>query len=456
MRSLAWLVVVWIATWWCPHTWVTAASTLDVFTQDYACPAVTICPLLCVPYGNACPTAAYNNEDDDNEDDNNDDDDIISHYYETTAGMMPSCPTSSCGEDWTPCPATLDILINCQALYGEYYAAMASLSGSTSCDGYDASSSSSEAPYGVYLAVVWTVWVVSVSAAWVAWQAWRAKKVRQLPPHNAHQQGWCPVPVGRVLVTAVRLTRTGWLVGLVVLAWHYYAADNDAMVNFLHVPSPEAVLRAFIVIWTMGLVWNLLVPNGAALSLLACAPTALATATIVTWNDTTRPPVPDGLIFPTWRARAAAVLRTLSERFHKPAPTVCHVMGQEETRFMTHQLQRYTYQPSSKHAAGGGGCFQPAVWRWHSSSHPTNDTTTSTKADDHTIRLRDFMRAHGGLSTAQVYSRWLAVGNNTMDLPQPNFQTALHRELAQPFYTYQWFMICSWLPLYYFYMACTW
>ena len=272
---------------------------------------------------------------------------------------------------------------------------------------------------------------------------------------------------------ATYATRCGWLVWLAILSWHYYVYDDDSTLpGFLDMSSQDAILRAFIVLWCIGLVWNLAAPNGTALHLLALAPCRLEHATRVTFDSNddddeatvisnTQPQQTksnknddEDSYLQTGKEQFMAWLHHVLDWMRKKPPVVCEVytLG-ESSRFCTYHLQRYAFSPAQ-------GCFVPAVWTWNSTAAATATTTTSTTPADldttSTIRLRDFLKSASGLSTAQVYQRWQAVGSNQIDLAEPHFSQALNMELSQPFYTYQWFMVASWCPLYYYYMAFVW
>eukprot|EP00977_Amphora_coffeiformis_P009652 scaffold2222_cov164-Amphora_coffeaeformis.AAC.6 len=454
------LLVLLLPGWTAVADASSSLSSLDLVFHDYTCPAQTVCPLICVnkQQQQACPTVYT-------------DDDDMTRYYERFGG---SCPNTFCDDDddddaWTPCPAAVNTLWNCHSLYGDYYQAMEEAS-SSSCRGNHRSNVSSSSSswwlsnqllaamfmafgsLGTELWIVlgiWTTWVTLMSMALWQWHTWRRTAAVVYQGKSSFQQGWRSHTMGKGFYVATVVTRLGWGVMLGWLAWQYYVYDDDN-------DSQEAVLRAFITIWCIGLVWNLLVPNGTALSLWTRAPCPLSCATQVTFaaSSSTLAALSRGKIFPNWRAKVAAWWHNVvMQRWHQEPPIVCDVyhLGDDDapadqehgTRFVTHQLQRYTYQPKT-------GLFEPAVWEWHAeqSSSASTDTTG-------TVRLRDFTQAAvGGLSSVHVYQRWQAVGDNIIDLPEPHFGKALHTEISQPFYTYQWFMIASWLPLSYYYMAC--
>eukprot|EP00934_Nitzschia_sp_Nitz4_P008467 Nitzschia sp. Nitz4//scaffold97_size77645//7752//12969//NITZ4_005511-RA/size77645-processed-gene-0.50-mRNA-1//-1//CDS//3329560635//8457//frame0 len=61
-----------------------------------------------------------------------------------------------------------------------------------------------------------------------------------------------------------------------------------------------------------------------------------------------------------------------------------------------------------------------------------------------------------GLTAEEVTERVNVVGKNQIEMNKPTFWNCLYKELAKPFYTYQSFMVWSWFPFWYFYMAIVW
>ena len=52
-----------------------------------------------------------------------------------------------------------------------------------------------------------------------------------------------------------------------------------------------------------------------------------------------------------------------------------------------------------------------------------------------------------GLSPAEIHARGQLIGKNTIVLPKPSFLGCLYREVSKPFYTYQTFLVWSWIPV---------
>jgi hypothetical protein len=306
------------------------------------------------------------------------------------------------------------------------------------------------------------------------------------------QYGWRTTRYGRCLYHAVYVSRIGWIVLLLVVSWHYYAVNDEETVlhflhEFIHYTSQEQTLRHFIVLWTFGLLWNLTLPSGTALALWTCSPCSLDQATCVTFaendqnnmdNQNNDTDMKSSIHQHSSKNRFFQILHTVLEWTRKAPPAICPVIflgtpptstsggtgdnsssgsggnhvpplasqsvssssvtapaasSSSYTRCITHQLQRYVYNPVTQ-------TFVPALW--YSDTHDG-------------IRLHVMLRQVSGLSSAQVHERWVRVGSNTMDMPYPQYWGCLQEELSQRFYTYQWFMITSWCPIDYYYMACT-
>mmetsp|Transcript_3397 Transcript_3397/g.6381 ORF Transcript_3397/g.6381 Transcript_3397/m.6381 type:complete len:1061 (+) Transcript_3397:4305-7487(+) len=68
--------------------------------------------------------------------------------------------------------------------------------------------------------------------------------------------------------------------------------------------------------------------------------------------------------------------------------------------------------------------------------------------------LNDYLRLRSGLDSMEVPKRRSVVGANTIKMTRPIFIVTMISEFSKFFYTYQVFMIWTWFPLWYYYMAC--
>lgn len=69
-------------------------------------------------------------------------------------------------------------------------------------------------------------------------------------------------------------------------------------------------------------------------------------------------------------------------------------------------------------------------------------------------KIGDFIEGKAGLTVNQTSSLMNVVGENRIYMKKPNFFLTIIREFSKPFYIYQLFMIWTWFPLWYYYMAC--
>jgi cation-transporting ATPase 13A3/4/5 len=67
--------------------------------------------------------------------------------------------------------------------------------------------------------------------------------------------------------------------------------------------------------------------------------------------------------------------------------------------------------------------------------------------------IGDLDSLRGGLSTDDVSHRMRVVGPNTIRMRRPSVFGTIYKEFSRPFYTYQCFMVWTWFPLWYYYMA---
>jgi hypothetical protein len=68
-------------------------------------------------------------------------------------------------------------------------------------------------------------------------------------------------------------------------------------------------------------------------------------------------------------------------------------------------------------------------------------------------KIADIDNLRGGLSRKEVGTRRALVGPNIIEMHEPSLLRTLSSEFSKPFYTYQNYMVWSWVPLWYYYMA---
>jgi hypothetical protein len=65
----------------------------------------------------------------------------------------------------------------------------------------------------------------------------------------------------------------------------------------------------------------------------------------------------------------------------------------------------------------------------------------------------DFLCCTSGLTTDEAMTRLKIVGPNMISMSKPTVFHAIYKEFSKPFYVYQNFMVWTWAPYYYYYMA---
>ncbi len=127
--------------------------------------------------------------------------------------------------------------------------------------------------------------------------------------------------------------------------------------------------------------------------------------------------------------RIMALLFCDMRRIKFPGKTIYVPVETDEdgTRFFFFRYSRYNYDPDQDR-------FTPGV------------LSTGNY-------LGDFIDESNGLTEAEVIRRRGVVGPNALRLVKPNLFRCIYQEFCKPFYTYQYFMVWTWFPYWYYYMA---
>lgn len=254
------------------------------------------------------------------------------------------------------------------------------------------------------------------------------------------------------------LTFAGWSVLLGWLTIQYYAVDGSPHLTRRKVQfgNIEQVLKCFIIAWSVGLVWCFALKWPVSITSLFLRRCRLEEATHVAVFLDTESNDDDGKKNPviqntTWGFRVLknafdCLFRMLSsvmsfvfsdqDRFHLKGGVYqfCRVQRQADgSPFFLFLFRRYNYDSECL-------AFSPGLWMVGETvgeiANPAKLTT--------------------GLSANDVDERFRVVGPNRIEMNKPGVFKFIGKELTKPFYTYQLFMIWSWFPLYYYYMALAW
>ena len=294
------------------------------------------------------------------------------------------------------------------------------------------------------------------------------------------QTGYKYHPIGLLLHACTVLTFAGWSVLLAWLTLQYYIADGNAYVANLHLvfQNEAQALEVFIITFSVGIMWCFMIKWPHSISSLFLRRCALEEATLVAvyvegvnnlqettvirnqyWGFLC---VKDGVnrLFSGF-ANVMSVLFSDVDRFHirggvlEYCPVNQHASqdnddtrkdngehndGSEDgsdsnSRYISFLFRRYNYVAKTEG-------FEPARW------------DLGERLGE--IAFADPERIKVGLRKQDVQRRQQAVGYNSIEMKKPTLQGSIGKELTRPFYTYQLFMIWSWMPQYYYYMALGW
>ena len=115
--------------------------------------------------------------------------------------------------------------------------------------------------------------------------------------------------------------------------------------------------------------------------------------------------------------------------------TFCKIRVDPKTgsKYFYFRMRRYIYCKETKK-------YIPGCW---SVTHNSNIGAWLDKAS----------YLHQGLSSQEALQRLGIVGPNVLDLKKPSLFGSIKNEFSKPFYLYQNFMVWTWAPLWYYYMA---
>ncbi len=84
------------------------------------------------------------------------------------------------------------------------------------------------------------------------------------------------------------------------------------------------------------------------------------------------------------------------------------------------------------------------------------DNATQTFVEgkfDAITTINDVVGSKAGLTLGEVHKRLRIVGPNSIEMKRPSLWGSVVKEFGQPFYTYQHYILYTWVPLWYFYLA---
>jgi E1-E2 ATPase/Cation transporter/ATPase, N-terminus len=465
----------------------------DFVDPTYNCPATITCPRVCVVTADDCPAITQCSGSNA----------TTTLCVDGTCAPPPgkACPdglTSPCPYDCAKiaCPRHVDAQDTCDVLFGGYYAAEAT------CGAAETVAETSYVTFREPAYRLTYAWVMCITIGTMIWCAYNQRwspvpgstkplqhvavaadnnnnnnnnnnsrndmmhgtRVAAVCQHSGYQRHG----IGLLLHYLTLLTFCGWNALLCWLSIQYYAMDGNEYVSKRNVviEDEEQLLKTYIITWSVGLVWCLVMlkwPHSVrSVFLRRCRlsqasfvavylelPQAADNVKYRNNNNNNSVYCPPGClewvkkvldcIFRFLNSIASIFIFSDKDCFHQKDGSAvfkyCRVQTDNDdmgTRYFMFLFRRYNYDASTD-------SFVPGVF---------------IVGD----RLGDYVAAgtSGGLTSDQVMERTSIVGPNTIETKTPSFLYTLVQELNKPFYMYQLFMIWSWMPLYYYYMALVW
>jgi hypothetical protein len=296
---------------------------------------------------------------------------------------------------------------------------------------------------------LWLTIMTLTIGIWCAYnQRWRfvAESIQSLDEADGKpanfQSGYQTALVGSLIHCSTVLTLIGFQVILLACTISYYVQQDTVRWGIDPVFDNERqVLRAFEVTWMLGFVWSYALKWPYSIRSLFYRRCALGEATHVSVlvpcdHHETSQPVGARYIdtIQLWTQRLFSVVNRsmaclFSERTQEEGKVeYCSVRTDTDgTRFFVFNFRRYNYNNESYK-------FAPGVWQ-----------------AANTIGDLDKMRS--GLEVDEVEKRRRVVGPNSIDVKHASFLRSVSEEFTKPFYTYQNYMVWTWMPLWFYYMA---
>ena len=433
MRILFWIAIICL----CNHLFVKAGFDDTVSNPDTAnpvCPVTTTCPTICVSNLNDCPTPACPSG--------------------TTLCTDGHCRTSCQGFRWTmknpcehdcarlACPKTVDDVFEaCLTQFADFYTAAEQCAEQAKAE--MVRQEIAMGPTAVGFLMAWIVLVTVGLVVYCQYKRCATTTIRHDMEEGQFQAGYCHHFVGTIMYVWTVITIWAFQVVFLALSIVYYANQNTATeYQSMWYEDEERLLLDFEVVWLVGFFWCFFLKWPASLRAIFWHPCSLADATVVAvW---TRSLNKNESVTSQYSAVSAVrsclstvgimVNRFMAAVFGVDATsmdgtwTYCPVLTQEDdltpggTKYFVHNFRRYNLDQDT---------FVPSGW-------------SLTTPEDHKT----------GLSPSDVQLRRKQCGPNTIPMGKPTLTKVMIEEFTQPYYTYQNFIMWSWVPLWYYYMAC--
>jgi hypothetical protein len=381
----------------------------------FTCPAVTTCPVICVENHHQCPTAC--------------------EYQGFSLCQDGTCTTESCdAAPENPCPSCKPFACtkvtkdfdDCMVLYGDFYISR------DLCEQFAELEKGSFQPAPLSVLGLWLGAVIIGTLVWCRLN--RLPDATRALEQGRTQTGYRESKMGRILYASVVLTVLGFqflLLGFSVSSYHQNEVD---------------ALRGFEVAWSIGYIYTLAMKWPISIQSLfrECCLLEHATQICVFTEKqaASTSMLPAGKREANYLSFLRCILNVVSAAFACAMNSLFSVpyrghgmihyvevqIDEMGTRFFVFQFRRYIYDAAQD-------SFLPG----------------KVSVDEDT--LGHFVSAQQGLARDEVERRRRAVGPNVIQMQRPSFFRCISNEFNKAFYAYQLYILWSWVPLYFFYMA---
>ena len=412
-----------------PASLTTTAAQFNTYVDpSFTCPVLITCPQICVAANTSCPTHC---------------DADLDQVLCADGTCQTSCPASAtalnpCTLPCAPkaCPSIVQYSWACDQQYGAIY------------DAEQVCQEQQEAlfrepKYNELPFLILAAWFVLVTICVWIWNTIRRRNsqtegITQTLQETAASSdstlpeqtvtGYRTSLVGSILYGAVM----AMLVAFQILIFGFAISSYGT--------SQTESLVAFEITWSLAFVYTLLFKYPYSIASVFYKECSLQTATMVC-VVTPIVPVAHSHRDPKYIRRLRALSTRVAAMFHCLLACFFSVPGRgrgrldyvavkkdiKGTRYFVFEFRRYNFNVESQ-------AFEPGDIQ-------VVDT------------IADVLGAANGLSSLEVERRLRIVGPNSIDMLPPSFWRSLGEEFHKSFYVYQLFMLWSWVPLYYFYLA---
>lgn len=431
---------------------VAKADFGDYVDPSFDCPAMTTCKQVCVANVADCPP------------------EMLCGANETLCGDG-TCARSCTGREESPCEFKC-APIACQKVDDSYdlcqqkYGPLAELE--AACGEAEAAEETKLFAFNEPGFVVYYVWMCTATFLLVSWCAFNQRfspvegSTQSLElsfttsgdknSSQGFQTGYQLHPVGRCINFVTVMTLLGIQAVLAFLTIEYYVQQE--LITSLRVIFEDEiqVLIAFEIAWAIGVVWTFALKFPYSIKSVHLRRCVLGAATHVA-IAVTNPQVEENEV--TFDSSYIRGIRRFFSSFFQAVHDVMTFVFSDKNSFgiPRSSIGHFVIVPVSTDPDDGSKYI---LFRFRRYNLVGDRFVPGVLTDLNYVQDIVGADSPAGLSQSQIQAKRRVVGENSIAMQKPHFLRCLKREISQPFYTYQTFMVWAWAPLWYYYMAITW